>query len=726
STTASSIKNDTSTATEQTTELSTMPTTTTLIPMRVENYTYKCNMTFENNITVDEYLGIPYGKAPVGYLRFQPPVPVDPPTKESPYNASIPAATCPQDIFKTNISALDFWNPPDNISEDCLQLNMWVPANTTGAVLVNLCGGDYSRLGASNDIFNGSVLAAFSKAIVVNLNFRLGALGFASFTGTNVTGNMGLLDQQLGLKWVNDNIENFGGNKSMITLIGEQTGASSAEAHIYAKNSSGLFSRIALTSGTLENVWATQPDYKLANASEDLVTLLNCSSSNSSLKLTCLQSKNYTEILNATAQIKKSVNLTFSFPFSITRKDGNFFDNMIGVGTSEVYRKKNVSVLMGDTANEGSFFLWHYFNKWGCNVNMSTYPMEDNCNLALFNFSDIAGNVSYVLEKGDHWKQNVISNYTQPKGLMILNKRDLNFCLIFSNDSDSTNPYVYIFNHTSVEKNTSWPESFGTIHATFIEFLFGRPLRYPEHYNTTEREAQRKLSKAIMRLYGHFARTGKPNNNNWYAYNSTKQSFVISNYTQPKGPNDFKQAGFKFLSDLLFDCGLKQFADTLAKDSNSINPYVYIFNHTSVEKNTSWPESFGTIHATFIEFLFGRPLRYPNHYNTTEKEVQRKLSKAIMRLYGHFAKTGKPNNNKWYAYNSTMQTVLNLDTYYNKTSQPKYQDISFFSNCSWLISPFDVETKINRNIRYPLSLWPYNLELPNGTCSCTCDSYPYR
>uniref|UniRef100_A0A0N4Z5E9 COesterase domain-containing protein n=1 Tax=Parastrongyloides trichosuri TaxID=131310 RepID=A0A0N4Z5E9_PARTI len=213
STTASSIKNDTSTATEQTTEVTTMSTTTTLIPMRVENYTYKCNMTFENNITVDEYLGIPYGKAPVGYLRFQPPVPVDPPTKESPYNASIPAATCPQDIFKTNISALDFWNPPDNISEDCLQLNMWVPANTTGAVLVNLCGGDYSRLGASNDIFNGSVLAAFSKAIVVNLNFRLGALGFASFTGTNVTGNMGLLDQQLGLKWVNDNIEQFGGNK---------------------------------------------------------------------------------------------------------------------------------------------------------------------------------------------------------------------------------------------------------------------------------------------------------------------------------------------------------------------------------------------------------------------------------------------------------------------------------------------------------------------------------
>uniref|UniRef100_A0A0N4Z8B0 COesterase domain-containing protein n=1 Tax=Parastrongyloides trichosuri TaxID=131310 RepID=A0A0N4Z8B0_PARTI len=128
-------------------------TTKPTVPTKFANYTPRGNLTFENGVTVDEYLGIPYGKAPVGYLRFQPPVPVDPPTAESPYNASIPAATCPQELFRTNVTALDFWNPPDNnITEDCLHLNMWVPANTTGAVLVNLCGGAYWRLGASNDI----------------------------------------------------------------------------------------------------------------------------------------------------------------------------------------------------------------------------------------------------------------------------------------------------------------------------------------------------------------------------------------------------------------------------------------------------------------------------------------------------------------------------------------------------------------------------------------------
>uniref|UniRef100_A0A0N4Z8A7 COesterase domain-containing protein n=1 Tax=Parastrongyloides trichosuri TaxID=131310 RepID=A0A0N4Z8A7_PARTI len=209
---------------------------------------YEAGKTFDFNGTkVEEYLGIPFAKPPLNETRFMPPQEIEEP--ENVVKAAYPAATCPQYLFEKNITALDFWNLPNNISEDCLQLNMWVPKNndTKKPVLVNLCG----------------VLAAYSGAIVVNLNFRLGLLGFARLNGTNVTGNMGMLDQQMGLQWIKKNIQQFGGDPSKVTLMGEQTGASSAEAHLYAKNSSGLFRRIALTSGTLENTWGsrTKPLY---------------------------------------------------------------------------------------------------------------------------------------------------------------------------------------------------------------------------------------------------------------------------------------------------------------------------------------------------------------------------------------------------------------------------------------------------------------------------------
>uniref|UniRef100_A0A0N4ZXN6 COesterase domain-containing protein n=1 Tax=Parastrongyloides trichosuri TaxID=131310 RepID=A0A0N4ZXN6_PARTI len=218
-----------------------------------QKYEKHRELQFEGDRSVDEYLGIPFAKPPTGELRFKPPQEYEnKPTVAKKFRASTPAATCPQDLFNTSVYALDFWNPPsNNISEDCLQLNMWVPKNTTGAVLVNLCGGAYWRLGASADIFNGSVLAAYSDAIVVNLNFRLGALGFARSKNSSIYGNMGLLDQQMGLKWIKENIKDFGGDPEKVTLMGEQTGASSAQAHLYAKNSTGLFKRIALTSGVL-------------------------------------------------------------------------------------------------------------------------------------------------------------------------------------------------------------------------------------------------------------------------------------------------------------------------------------------------------------------------------------------------------------------------------------------------------------------------------------------
>uniref|UniRef100_A0A0N5B5Z9 Acetylcholinesterase n=1 Tax=Strongyloides papillosus TaxID=174720 RepID=A0A0N5B5Z9_STREA len=287
----------------------------------------------ENN-TVTEYLGIPYAKPPIKELRFMPPEGIGEFKTNETFNATIPARTCPQfippNIFPYNFSGFSIWYPPrNNVSEDCLQLNIWQPNITTGGVIVMIHGGAYYSLSASLDLFNGSVLAAVARSVVVTINYRVGALGFARWkNGVNITGNMGLLDQQMALKWINKNIYLFGGKNDSITLIGEHAGSSSAIAHLFAKNSSGLFKGIITASGTLENIWATQPNEYIENATMLLAQNLSCADKEDVLK--CLQNvSDPMAFVNSTMIVRKQMGLSFGFPFAITQNDSKFFEKNI-------------------------------------------------------------------------------------------------------------------------------------------------------------------------------------------------------------------------------------------------------------------------------------------------------------------------------------------------------------------------------------------------------------
>uniref|UniRef100_A0A0N4ZKV9 COesterase domain-containing protein n=1 Tax=Parastrongyloides trichosuri TaxID=131310 RepID=A0A0N4ZKV9_PARTI len=281
------------------------------------------NHKIENKYIVHEYLGIPYAKPPTGSRRFNPPEKITPPTKNKKFKVNKGATACPQDnIFKATIPDLYVSNVyPTNISEDCLQLNMWVPEIKSGAVIVHFVGDSYSTLSASHDIYNGSVLAAFSKAIVVNVNFRLGAFGFAKVNSINISGNMGLLDQQMALKWVYNNVELFGGKKTKITLLGVQAGSSSVQAHLYSKASSKYFSRIALISGVLENTWASRTSLFTKKLSRKLVKSLQCDKQVED-KINCLRNKTVYEIINQSYALRRSLHSTFGFSFALTRRDG--------------------------------------------------------------------------------------------------------------------------------------------------------------------------------------------------------------------------------------------------------------------------------------------------------------------------------------------------------------------------------------------------------------------
>ncbi|SHF99826.1 para-nitrobenzyl esterase [Microbulbifer donghaiensis] len=202
---------------------------------------------------VHRFQGIPYAQPPIGELRWQPPQPV--PSKVAPFHAfdfGMPAAQNPSTLFVVR-------GPNGELpeSEDCLYLNIFAPpvskhSNKKLPVMLWIHGGSFYMGSGCQEIYNGCHLAASGRAIVVTINYRLGALGFLRLQDISEvpsSGNEGLLDQIAALKWIRTNIAAFGGDVDNITLFGESAGAMSIAALLAAPACRGLFRRAIVQSG---------------------------------------------------------------------------------------------------------------------------------------------------------------------------------------------------------------------------------------------------------------------------------------------------------------------------------------------------------------------------------------------------------------------------------------------------------------------------------------------
>ncbi|WP_158228114.1 carboxylesterase/lipase family protein [Pseudonocardia sp. MH-G8] len=192
--------------------------------------------------SVLRYRGIPYAAAPVGERRWRPPGPA--PSWNGTRPATEPGARCPQVAVAPDA-------PPASGSEDCLSLDVTVPAGTTAddalPVLVWIHGGGFSA-GAGSDV-DPRRLAEAGPLVVVTVNYRLGMLGFLGLPGLEGSGEFGLLDQQAALHWVQRNIRAFGGDPGSVTLAGESAGADSVCSQLTSPGALGLFHRVIMQSG---------------------------------------------------------------------------------------------------------------------------------------------------------------------------------------------------------------------------------------------------------------------------------------------------------------------------------------------------------------------------------------------------------------------------------------------------------------------------------------------
>ncbi|CAF1019238.1 unnamed protein product [Adineta ricciae] len=184
---------------------------------------------------VDTYLGIRYGEISTRWSLARLPQPW-----AGIINATQFGSICHQSgPFKLPV--------PTPESEDCLFLNIWVPKNGSQPLPVRvwLHGGGYTA-GSSNDYDSGN-LAVFSQSIIITLNYRLGVFGFFPLPNVRPR-NLGWIDQQLALQWIQENIPSFGGDKTNIMLFGQSAGGGSSIAHLLMESSWSLYSSVVLQS----------------------------------------------------------------------------------------------------------------------------------------------------------------------------------------------------------------------------------------------------------------------------------------------------------------------------------------------------------------------------------------------------------------------------------------------------------------------------------------------
>lgn len=290
---------------------------------------------------VRSFKGIPYAAPPVGSLRWREPQPVANWTGVRKADHFGPRAMQPP-IYS------DMVFRSDGMSEDCLYLNVWVPAGASPdsklPVLVYFYGGGFVAGDGSEPRYDGERMA--TKGIVaLTVNYRLGLFGLFAHpeltaeSPNHSSGNYGLEDQTAALRWVRDNIAAFGGDPHRVTMAGESAGSVSVSAQMATPLAKGLVAGAIGESGSL---LGALPPIPLSKAEQVGLDFARSAGANNLADLRAMSAEKLMAVMKADA-----------FRFSMTI-DGYFLPKAPG----EIFRageQLRVPLLVGWNSEEGNY-----------------------------------------------------------------------------------------------------------------------------------------------------------------------------------------------------------------------------------------------------------------------------------------------------------------------------------------------------------------------------------
>ena len=468
---------------------------------------------------VDKFLGIPYAAPPVGDLRFKPPRQPQP-WKPAIYNASFFKSVCIQDPEYN-----DFFWPNLSIpqSEDCLYLNVYSPHREPDSkelypVMVYIHGGGYDA--GSPAVSPGDIIPLWG-VVLVTIQYRLGPFGFITSGDCEAPGNYGMLDQIEALKWVQGNIEFFGGNSSAVTIFGESAGGSSVGLLVLSPLSKGLFHRAISISGVDLSPFAIGSSEEVTKQSKKVAKQVGCSVKESRKMIECLRSID-----------------AFKFPVKEVNVWRPIVDDHFLPDTPRNLRKSGrfhyVPYMAGFTSLEGSYF----FPKLLDDVTSENFPsytetvfynignkygqmLEENLPKSLLDamtllytpWSDREDDIKTKVGLAD-----AVGDFT----MTAPTHTDL---ILHSKHAPV---FMYEFAHRSnLNPRPLWK---GVAHKDDTPYEFGFPLMnltVLQQYN----DADRNISDMLISLFTNFAKYGNPTPQpvlgvTWEGFNSSHKAFI--------------------------------------------------------------------------------------------------------------------------------------------------------------------------------------------------------
>ena len=450
---------------------------------------------------VISFKGVPYAKPPIGNLRWKEPVLAEDSSKV--YQAYYFGKSPIQSEWKLQLAS---YYPQ---SEDCLYLNIWVNSkdnSTNKPIIVFIHGGSYGWGGTSDPLYDGNNLVEkYQDIIFISVGYRLGILGFINFSSVSggekfkASTNLGLLDQICALKWIQNNIKNFGGDPTKVTLMGQSSGASSISLLPLIDGTEGLFKRIIAESGSLSLTFSTDETKELTKR------LLKESGAKNMDDLIKLSEAKLIEIAN---EIDDYDNYAV--------RDGN----ILPFDLYDAYKSgktKNIDMLLGSNKDETRYWIktLYYYTEIISGKFIYTHglPILYESDLKKMNNEDkeYVDEFMNTLNDKKIWK--ITEFYNEIIFRIPMNKQ------AEYHSEVGGNTYVYHWKYPGED------EDMGACHNIELSYT----LNNLENTLFTGKKINKKLANKVQDMWINFVRTGDPSTSEitWEKYDTDKKKTMI-------------------------------------------------------------------------------------------------------------------------------------------------------------------------------------------------------